>query len=807
MGKSAGSQQVVNEYYLSLHLGFSHSVDEVVALGIGDREFWHGSETDQAALTIQSRDLFGGPTKEGGVGGVVHVLQGRSDQVLPDELARRLGRASGADCPAFRGKLTMFFVNGLTGLTQGQIGTFGTYFGAVFNGLFGTGGGGTNSLPGFYVGANNPYLKNIWARVRRASVGLNPATAKIPRAGSTDGAWDLNPAHMIYELCTNTTWGMGESPAAIDTANFNAVASQLYAEGLGLTVYWNRQSTIEDFVQDIINHIDAAIYVDPRTGLRTIKLARADYDIGSLTEINADNAKLISFDRTGEGEQINEITVSYTDPITQKPSTVTLQNLAGIETQGEIISDSRNYHMFRSLDVATQACNRDLRTASTPLAVGSLELDRTFWDITPGRVYKLNFPERGFTSLIARAGAIDYGTGGGPIRASFVEDAYGYTAAQFTAAPTSQWVSNTAAPAPIQFQRVITLPAYMTMRQLDTTTAGTFEYPETLAGVMGSTAGEDTSSYEVYTQVIQPDGSQPWASVRFVNNLGRATLVGSLTAQASSVCNFENLTGIIGPNLAGFAMIGGDTADDADTEICLVTDLDGTDVTLARGCLDTVPRDWPAGTPVWFFTADTNFSDSQVRAVGEDPDYKILTRTGRGLLDQADAVLLSDTLTDRPWRPNRPGNVKVEGVGFSPGGATIDTSGVGGTTLAVTWANRNRVLEETQVVRWADATITPESGQTTTIRVMKTDRTVLATHTGLTGASYALPKTDFGSEAVGIVRVTAVRDGFESLTGHELWVRRSFPSKIKLSGDMATGFEKLSGDMTAGSDKLLQSGS
>lgn len=90
--------------------------------------------------------------------------------------------------------------------------------------------------------------------------------------------------------------------------------------------------------------------------------------------------------------------------------------------------------------------------------------------------------------------------------------------------------------------------------------------------------------------------------------------------------------------------------------------------------------------------------------------------------------------------------------------------------IAVTWATRNRTTEDSQIILWTDGDVTPESGQTTTVTVMDMDRNVITTHNGLTGSSFSLPYASFGGRAAGIVKVTAKRDGLESLQGHEIVV-------------------------------------
>ena len=125
---------------------------------------------------------------------------------------------------------------------------------------------------------------------------------------------------------------------------------------------------------------------------------------------------------------------------------------------------------------------------------------------------------------------------------------------------------------------------------------------------------------------------------------------------------------------------------------------------------------------------------------------------------------MTETLTERPWLPLRPANVKANGVGFG----TSDCDGVN--PIPVTWVNRNRLTEDAQVLAWDDATVTGEAGQTTTVYATTIAGTVLATHAGLSGTSYDLDPLDFGAETEGYIKVTAVRDGYESLQGHRVHV-------------------------------------
>jgi hypothetical protein len=141
----------------------------------------------------------------------------------------------------------------------------------------------------------------------------------------------------------------------------------------------------------------------------------------------------------------------------------------------------------------------------------------------------------------------------------------------------------------------------------------------------------------------------------------------------------------------------------------------------------------------------------------------------------AQAPVVSYTLTERPWLPNRPANVLVDGtVAFNTLLTPHDMTGA--PDVPTSWANRNRMLEDGLVLAWTDGDVTPETGQTTTITVLDEDGvTVLDTHTGLTGTSFDVPAASFGSADIAILRFSASRtdaDGtFDSLQWHDIYVQ------------------------------------
>lgn len=604
------------------------------------------------------------------------------------------------------------------------------------------------------------------------------------------GDLDANPAHMIHESLTNTDWGMGSPDTALDIDSFEDAAITLFGESLGLSMIWLRQQSIQDFIQEVLDHAQAVLYVDPRTGLLTLKLIRGDYDPETLPVVSPSNADLSSFQRKLWGEIVNEVVATWTNPETEQDETVTVQDLASIATQGGIVSDGRNYYGVRTAELAQRLAQRDLRSAGAPVATCECEINRTLWEIRPASVVSLVWPEYGLDGVAMRITSVDYGRPGDPtIKLTLMEDVYGLDVGSYVEPPSTIWEDPSSAPAPMTIQRAFTLPLFMAAA----TSADTADavYPEVLAGVLGTSDNDDTISYDLWSELADATGTPEWQDVRANTVMGHAELVGPLDAEAISTgIAILNEIGTTSPVVGGFVMIGDDG--DEGNELALVQALatDNT-LTLARGALDTVPRAWPAATPLWFIDEEALFVDPTTRAAGEVVSYKLLSRTSLGLLPLWMAPILSETLIERPWLPNRPAGVTAYGVAFSSEDDPIDAIARPDPWITVTWAVRNRLMEDGQVLEWTDGTVAPETGQTTKIEVVQIDgTTVITTHDGLTGTTFDVPDASFAGYDVAIIRTKSERvddDGtFESLQWLDHWVQLDVTAASSLAAGVGT---------------------
>lgn len=732
MGGKSGGGFEASRYLLSIHIGLCARVDQVLAAYYGEKEYWSGIVENNQSIPVSNTGLFGGDKKEGGVEGTMHVLLGKTDQVLPDALAQKLGRANGADAPGFRGVTSIFH----TGPSAG--------------------------LAGWLWCANSPYLKTLWYKVKRIPESLAVAFARV-------GNEDANPAHIIYDVLVNTEYGLGlDGSAAVDNASFFSAAQTLYNEGLGLSMAWSTTTEAQDFIDEVKNHINAVVFPDPETGKIVLKLIRDDYNEATLRSVNPDNANMTKFSRKAWGDTINEIVVTWTDPKNEQDATVTLQDNGNIAEQGEVISDAKNYYGVRTADLAWKLAARDLRVASAPLCSAELELNREFWNIKPGDCIKVTWPDYGMVDLVMRVWEVKYGSGrrgSSTVVVSLTEDIFALPVSAFVKPPTTEWVDPSRSPEPVTVYKIMTPPLYMAA-QVAGVAANSFQYPVAYAAILAAAPNPDTASFDLLGQGRDAANNVVWQARGTKSITGHGALLAVLPAEATSNVASFNVDSGNGPGQAVFMVIGNGT--EAAMEMALIQTQTGGNWVIKRGILDTVPREWPVGTPVWFLRSDFLVADETAQSAGSNPAYKLLTNTSKGQLSQTAAPTFTGALTDRMHLPLRPANLKVNGEGFA------DVAPPASGDVTVTWVRRNRLTEEQIVLGWTDADVTPEAGQTTTVTVSNAaNGAVLATYPGETGTSRALNViTAAGSSGATEVYIaaSAVRDGLTSLQSHRIKV-------------------------------------
>lgn len=746
MGGSSKKQTVGYKYYMGVQLALTHGpVDSVLELIAGERSAWTGDVTESTTIRVDAPHLFGGEKREGGLQGSVDIMMGEVDQGVNPYLESRID----GPVPAFRGLVTTVF----RASSYGDFKDWGPLLpgGAVGGWLSGLWGGGSG---GFYWSAMNPYFKPPWWRIRRVLKGWSrnvtwyPEKARIGR--------DMNAIHIVYECLTNIEWGMGYSPDDMDDPVWRAAADKIFDEDFGLSLLWMEQTTIIDFVQLILQHINASIRVSIKTGRFQIRLLRNDYVAETLPELNPSNVlQLVSFQRTAWGDGANEVVVKYTDR-DQIEATVAVQNLAAIESQGSLISTTKEFVGIRDPDLARRVASRELELVSTPLAKLSLVVNRVAWDWDVTDVFRFSWPKLGIDGVVFRILKINKGDLiNGQIKIEAIEDIFGMPENSYVGQQPSGWVDPISDPKPAIAVRAMETPYWDIAT---TATAADLAYlPDDAAygQVLAVSPTDDTYGYDL------------WASSNNVTYdyvaAGQFTPTAIITNAIPRAAGVVNLA-ITNPVDLDLVELGSYAYIDNEAFVITGQDPETGNLIAGRAVLDTVPTEHVAGSRIYFADSNAGYDPTQ-RVQGETTYYKPLTRTGKGTLQLSESPAASITFTGRMDRPYPPGNVRINGAYFP-------TKVYG--PLSVTWAHRDRLQQTAALVPFTTGNVGPEPGTTYTVRTYRGD-TLKKTFAGITGTTWGYETVDeVQDEYIQLLRIQleSVRDGKVSWQRHDITIDR-----------------------------------
>lgn len=689
-------------------------VDEFQELRVDDRIAWEGSSVANETLVIAKQNLFGGQSREGGLSGSLYVKMGASDQTSSDF-------GGSAPKPAYRGVMSL-----------------------VWQGLY---------------AAMNPYMKPWAFKVKRITQGWKNDECWYPeKAEITISSIDhMNPAHIIYECLTNNEWGMGYPASQIDDTQFREAADALYTEGFGISLMWNQQGAIKNFISEVLDHIQGILRNDPSTGKFVLKLVRDDYDEGDLDIY--DESIVVSLDeysRSAWGETVNEVTVTYVDQTTGKQSAVTVHDLANVQGQGALISKTQNYAGIPTSTLATQLAMRDLKMGSTPLARYKLSVNRSGWQMLPGDVFKFSWSKLGIEEVVLRILDVSVGSlESNTITVTAIEDIFSLPSSVYVAQEPIGWTDPSSEPADSPNVYLTEIPYWTLSRQLSAADLAAVTSDDCYNCVLSDKPSGDALSFRIWSRT----GVDDYVDRNSGAHCPTAVLFGNI-GKTDETITFESgsMTDVI--EAGSYAYIENAGGKFEAIRIDAITD---DEITCKRGVLDTVPVDHTDGAIIYFGSGFES-GDRVTYADNETIDIKIETRTGQGVLDLDDATEHSVTTDQRQARPYPPGLFRINTNEYP---ATITGE------LTVSWAHRDRLQQTAYIVDQDEASIGPEAGTTYTILIYGDGGVLKHTITGETGTSYTLPEATEKAANGGIyntdlrVVLKSVRDGLDSWTSHE----------------------------------------
>ncbi|MGQ2385094.1 hypothetical protein [Acinetobacter ursingii] len=673
-------------YFMSIHMGLCRAIDDMIEIKVSDRSIWTGniSSVNSSTININQPDIFGGDKGEGGIQGQLSICRGAMDQPILAQLAAMLGTV-----PAYRGVVTFFF-----------------------DGL---------------ICSNSPYPKPWSFRVRRTEAGWDgsvwyPEKATIWLSDNTIKS--MNGAHILYEAQTNRIWGRGFSASQLDLDSFKSVADQLYAEGFGICLAWRRQENLNEFIQQIINQIGAAMYVDRTTGLWKLVLIRDNYNVANLSSYDYSNGLLSVDDDNNSATDVvtNLVFVTYRDPITNQDLQIRAENLAAIQKHGAI-QESKSYAGIPTANLAGRLAARDMKIAQSSLKRFKLNFDRRAYLIQPASVFKVSIPERGIESIIVRAVRVEHDTvTNGKISVTVVQDVFGLPATNYIKEQPNLWQPPSSEPMPIDRQAIYEVPfaellSEFTVQQLQQMS------DQGYVGVIAEQPASLQLDFSILGKIQSDTAFEQLGT-------GDFSFVSGITAAIQQTANAVTCT--LTKTISSNVQVG-DRAF-IDDEIVRVESIDRANNTLilARGCIDTVPMPHAETAMIKFYSNVSNVADRLFNN-NQNLNFKLITRTSQGELNPALAAQMNLVMQQRQAKPYPAGDFQINGQYF-PTQTTGD--------VALNWSHRNRLLQTGKIPSFIDVTESAEADTTYHLSIFDADNTKIFEKNNILNTSYtwAVPR-------------------------------------------------------------------
>lgn len=646
-------------YFVGMHLVVCKGpVDEVQEIIAGKRIAWTGPITASQTIFINSPNLFGGDKKEGGIQGNVDLAFGENTQMKNTYLMNQLG----ANIPAFRGVLSLILNQCL-------------------------------------VSSMTKYPKPWAVKVKRAAArSWYAARAEIP-ADVPNGipGGSANGAHIIYEAMTDADWGLGLPITSLNDASFRAAADILYDENFGISLIFARQTQTEDFIQTILTHINGVAYISPTTGDFILKLIREPTaqeitDAIVLDETNI--VELSSYERPSFAEMINEVVIQYRPQGALNDSSITVQDLASVQAQGGVVSQTFQYTGVDNANIAARVGQRELRQNSTPLAKLTLRVNREASGLLPGDIAKVTWPELGISNLVVRVFSTDYGDLlSGEIGLEVTEDIYSLPQTSYVVNQATNWVDPVGLPQASTAADLFELPYFEIATNFSEGDQNALTNTSAFLQAAVITPPSSSTNYQLFLSAA----ALPLTDYAFdIDGLysPSALLNQDLpiaTTATSQVVNIINFSGVLQTvEIGSYAYLN--------NEVVEVEALDtaANTMTIKRAILDSVPQNHLTGDRIYFIENNDaqgteEYVADPVTSSGDNIFARFLTQTDIGVLLIADSLSRNIQFVGRQTKPFPPKVVTIEGVFYPTAREQLVTND---TDLA--WRSSNRLLQITK---------------------------------------------------------------------------------------------------------------
>jgi len=632
---------------------------------------------------------------------------------------------------------------------------------------------------GAYIG-NSTAVDPVSIELQRFPAVFTGQAAGEHKVPASTGK-DCNPINVLYEILTDRDWGLGFLPGEIDTgpgSSFLSAADTMLTEVNGFAMVLDKQIPASQMIEEVERQIDGVLFLSQTTGKWQIKLARADYTVATLPALDETNCEFSDYARSTWEDTTNQLVVKFNKrednykesyAVAQDEANIIMQGAGSINT-GRIVSGTISYPGCKLSSLASTLVWRSLRTNAYPLSRATFTVNREFWDLQPGDVFKWSNTELSIDEVPMRIIAIDFGVlTDNKITITAVQDIFQFLGPSFGDPPSSEWIPpvGTVIDYPTDERIAFEIPRAMLVR-----------HPDWNGGIMSGIVqtnvpgwGSDVTSRIIAaakrqgaeTQIVMRERHHPTVPAGAYADAGKVTAfmeMGKLKANLSYSSTVPQATITIEPDASTqaeiLAAIPTESASGLGENLTTVVKINdelmlvqlaaanGSDVDLQnvyRGAMDTVQATHSLGDKVYILNGasllDTVFPLTDV------VDLKFLPQSFNSTLAEGSATALQLTMDTRAPRPYPPSCIRYNGSSTNYGTPDLegDGSGLNGYGVDVDWLRRNYLA--------SDEVVNLTSDQTS---LLSTDYEVEIRHTPYSASDVVATKT-WASDVTGIASI------------------------------------------------------
>lgn len=222
---------------------------------------------------------------------------------------------------------------------------------------------------------------------------------------------EADPAAVLYDLLTSPWGKLGLSADQIDRPSFEACSLTMFNEGLGYSRAFEDSQSASEMIAEVLKHADGAIYQEPTTGKLVMRLARFDYNVDDLVDMNPTNVSLSNYQVQGWNEIPNQVRVTFTQREANYADGLEIgQNEAQAVAQGgrRRPVDLR-FPGCCTREQAKKLASRELAFVARPQVKATVVTDRSFYQTRLLDVFTLSWPDLGIDKMVMRVARVDFG--------------------------------------------------------------------------------------------------------------------------------------------------------------------------------------------------------------------------------------------------------------------------------------------------------------------------------------------------------------------------------------------------------------